>query len=1163
MQPSEVITQLSTLRKRIRRRLVVYGCCAVVAGGIISFLTIVTLDWLLWLPPLLRVVVGVIFLAGFVGATMYWIVQPLRAKLSLSEIAGRIEQHITPLQDRLTSTVDFLTRGDAGSPRMMQQAVSNTAGIVKEMPLEEALSLKPLMKQCFWCLASFALLFAVLGFLPGWTQIGGTRYLDPFGGAQWPRNVAIVPLTGNQVVAMGESAEVRMSIARGLHDTLRGIVYLQERREGEPPGEPSTLALYRDAQGVFSTTIDVVTRDLQYWFEAGDDTTRDGPFRIRVVRRPEVIEALAVIEPPPYALERMVRVHDLADGPVPAPVGGFARITLRASKPIPLDAGGGRVGLRLSSGELIPLFVDSQDPSKLTARFEVRGDMEFRAELRDEQGFGNRGAARYSIRATPDTRPGVAILEPSALTEMTPGGSIPLLIRVVDDFGVRRLELQVTRSGSESAYTVSLTDRLEIERRESGLEAMVRYTWNVESLSLAPGDVLTCVAVAWDNYATADGKGQRGRSAPMRVRVISQVEFAVRQRSDLARLEKRLREAALDQADLLDQTRTLVGSDDGSLAETEAESELPSTAPITARQVRLTRRSRELARQFFNLAGRMERGGAGAGGMHGRVHSLGEGLQQTASGPMNGAVDALNRIPNSSAPPDRRGPLVEAADFQAAAVEQLERLIHATALWGDFQSLLTTARDLLERQESLRARTSELGRSMLGKSVNALTPEEAGRLKRTRRKQGQLADDVGHLLVQMQAWQGRPEEGDAAGGDAVESALRAARANDLTQRLRSAVSALQSNRTGAAAMEQKAAAQGLRKMAAALRQRAERELEQLRKRLDDARRQVALLIEDQEALQTATHEADLLGVDKDAFHSLYVEQRRLQRNTDELGRSMLRKPRLASAGDSIRRSAAFMKEAKERLEDQQARDAETAQDGALALLRDALARLEQLAQQTADEALRRTLRRIQEALEAVRTAQLQIHDGATRLKAAIDPLERFGRRQAREARKLAGQQAEVRTRVDALLPDLEQVVVYRWALARAARWMEAVRQTLYVPRVDGELLATTERIIRELDKLIDAIVETASFSTDQEFQEATGGGQSASGSGKPVPTLTELLVLKTMQRDIHDRSRQLYQSFDIERATEQQLRELTMLGEDQREVRRLTELVTNQARQGP
>ena len=108
---------------------------------------------------------------------------------------------------------------------------------------------------------------------------------------------------------------------------------------------------------------------------------------------------------------------------------------------------------------------------------------------------------------------------------------------------------------------------------------MVSYTWNVEPLSLAPGDVLTCVAVAWDNYETADGKGQRGRSAPMRLRIISEVEFAVRQRSDLARLEKRLRVAALDQADLLDQTKKLVGLDDESHAETEAEP--TSTAPIT------------------------------------------------------------------------------------------------------------------------------------------------------------------------------------------------------------------------------------------------------------------------------------------------------------------------------------------------------------------------------------------------------------------------------------------------------------------------------------------------------------------------------------------------------------------------------------------------------
>ena len=83
-----------------------------------------------------------------------------------------------------------------------------------------------------------------------------------------------------------------------------------------------------------------------------------------------------------------------------------------------------------------------------------------------------------------------------------------------------------------------------------------------------------------------------------------------------------------------------------------------------------------------------------------------------------------------------------------------------------------------------------------------------------------------------------------------------------------------------------------------------------------------------------------------------------------------------------------------------------------------------------------------------------------------------------------------------------------------------------------------------------------------EFVETdTGGGQ---GQGelvtdRPVPTVAELLVLKALQTDINDRTQGLQQSFDIDEATEQQLRELRILGEDQAELRRLAERVTEQA----
>jgi hypothetical protein len=54
-----------------------------------------------------------------------------------------------------------------------------------------------------------------------------------------------------------------------------------------------------------------------------------------------------------------------------------------------------------------------------------------------------------------------------------------------------------------------------------------------------------------------------------------------------------------------------------------------------------------------------------------------------------------------------------------------------------------------------------------------------------------------------------------------------------------------------------------------------------------------------------------------------------------------------------------------------------------------------------------------------------------------------------------------------------------------------------------------------------------------------------------------------MQVDINERTRVLGLQFDENAATETQLRQLTVIGEDQTEVRRLAELVTGRAQQPP
>ncbi len=486
MNQSPIMDRLGGIRRVARRRLLLFGIFAVLAGGVAAFFTILLVDWMVWLPPVLRVVAGGLFIVGFMGATLHWIVAPLRAQFTMQELAGKIERHFPPLQDRLASSVNFLERGDTGSSPMAQHVVDATQQAIEQLPLESALVGGPVTRRAMAFVAMLALLVGTLWFAPEWMSIGVKRCWRPWSNVEWPRSVAILPITSNHVVALGDSATVSMRIERGWHEALRAVVHFRE-----PDGNTSTLALRHDGNGEFSTTIDSVTNNLEYWFEAGDATTKDHPASVSVERRPEVIEATALVEPPPYASHSPSRVVDLRDGPVQATIGGSVTVQLRSSKNLAWDENGTAVGLQGDDGAWYPLQVDSDDRTKLTTHWTVESDLQFRAVLHDEHGFENRGAAAYTLRAMPDAPPTVTVLEPPSICEVTVSGSVRVVIRAEDDFGIDEVNLAVERPGdATSTLPMEITTRSITS--DAGTQVVSTMSWDMASLSPSPA-----IAAAW------------------------------------------------------------------------------------------------------------------------------------------------------------------------------------------------------------------------------------------------------------------------------------------------------------------------------------------------------------------------------------------------------------------------------------------------------------------------------------------------------------------------------------------------------------------------------------------------------------------------------------------------------------------------------------------
>ena len=235
-----------------------------------------------------------------------------------------------------------------------------------------------------------------------------------------------------------------------------------------------------------------------------------------------------MIEPPPYAAKRPVRTEDLRDGSVSAPQGGFVSVTLRIGKPIPPDATRSALGLQLESGEMISLEVDAADAQKVTA-LEVTRTLSF-GRCCDEYGFENRGARSTRPRVS-DASPTVAVLQPPSIAEITPDGSVRVVVRAEDDFGVERIDLSANcrRSPNRERFPGSRW----VADEGPAVQAL-RITFGA-SRRLSPGDVVIYAALAVDNYRGPGSTGQESRSS-LRLKVVNAAEYEIRVRQTLRRL---------------------------------------------------------------------------------------------------------------------------------------------------------------------------------------------------------------------------------------------------------------------------------------------------------------------------------------------------------------------------------------------------------------------------------------------------------------------------------------------------------------------------------------------------------------------------------------------------------------------------------------------------
>jgi hypothetical protein len=224
MAPTQLMDLLRGVRRRVKALGVLHGVGRVAALAAGLLLLVVLLDYLLNFPAPVRVALMFAALVGLGWALGRRVVRPALARLSLDDVAGRLELAFPQFGDRLRSTVDFLTgrpEGHASESRAMRQrVVEETTQLAQTVDLRRAVA----GRGAWYSVGGGVLAVGVLvglGVLahqvrPGLLDIALARLVRPFEGRQWPRSVEI-EMVGDlpQRAPAGQRLELKMRLVRG------------------------------------------------------------------------------------------------------------------------------------------------------------------------------------------------------------------------------------------------------------------------------------------------------------------------------------------------------------------------------------------------------------------------------------------------------------------------------------------------------------------------------------------------------------------------------------------------------------------------------------------------------------------------------------------------------------------------------------------------------------------------------------------------------------------------------------------------------------------------------------------------------------------------------------------------------------------------------------
>ena len=926
--------------RRVWKRSIFWAGFAIVLTGIVAvFVGEAIIDWLMPLPSFVRIAL----LTIGVGVTVYllyrYLIQPLRAALTLRDIALNVEQNHPDLEDRLVSAIEFGDREstDPIEAHMLQRLLEDTTQRVKSIDFKATVDHSRTRKHV-GIAALVVVGCCVLALIfPTELHTSLLRVLVPWEKTEPVLTTKLTVEPGNVRILRGKSLPIHVTVTGKSADKVVLTYENIEARSADPSETQTTqqqinMLQNPDDKRGFAYEIFNIDADLEYYVVANETTSER--YTIEVFEMPKVTEISVAYTYPDYT--GLKPVVQTGTGDIQAVVGTQAEIKLTTNKAIQTATFTLRKDVKDETQESASTQMVISDGNILTTTVDVITDGTYTVELLGIDGFNNEIPIEYTIKAIPDAVPKVVIKEPGRDIKTTKLGEVEIIAEATDDYGVAELKLMY-RIGADALQELTLETSTPTDAAvEVGLPnpygtvqrrvAEGRYTFYLEEFDVEPGDIISYYANAVDNN-THTGPGEASSDIYfIEIRPFNE-NFQEMEAEPSQPMPNPLLEILASQKQIIRETAKHISKKPASVTD-EYRNAVKKTGD---KQNELKDKTQRLADEF-SLA------------MQGESAVTPEILMnlEDAIEKMGEATDSLNAVqPAEAIPPEQealellikvslelpnilmqmRNSNPQLAENLELEMEELQSELESqqneldTEMQEQTQEMLDQARQMLADQQQLSQQSQQLGRE------NQPSPSE---MQQNSQQQGQLSQQAQQMAEQLGTMQ----------QDAQES--------QQGQRLDQAGQAMQQ-----AGEQMQQAAEGMQEqepqLSAAKGQKAEERLEEAIEQLEkvasefsdaalaNAAQQVQEMIEEQSGVQQETQElrnrsqqSEMRPEDFRRATELANEQRELQRDLGALENTLENLPE--QLGEENPEAAQNVRDATRRLtEEQTAGDMSTAQ----------------------------------------------------------------------------------------------------------------------------------------------------------------------------------------------------------------------------------------------